>query len=125
MRERHRPASVIVADDHPDVRGALIELFASDPRFIVIGSSPDEDGAVRDAALHQPTAAVLDGRMGPGGAASTVRRVRAASPRTVIVVHAAFASAGRRRALMEAGAAALIVKGDTKSDLVECVWSLI
>ena len=116
--DRITHVSVIVADDAPDVRRAIVDLLAADDRFCVVAEATGADGAVDAATTFHPDVAVLDVHM-PGGGADAASRIRTASPGTVVVAHSALDDAHSRSEMEAAGAKAYAVKGrDALLDVV-------
>ncbi len=56
---------VVLADDHPVVRGGLRALLESIDGYEVVGEAVDGEGAVRETQLQQPDVVLMDIRM-PG-----------------------------------------------------------
>ena len=56
---------ILVADDHPVVRGGLVALLRTIAGFEVVGEAADGEAAVREAQLAQPDIVLMDVRM-PG-----------------------------------------------------------
>jgi two-component system, NarL family, nitrate/nitrite response regulator NarL len=81
------PISVILADDHPLFRSALLETIASDDRIQVVATGADGQEALDLIREHQPRVAVLDMRMPRLDGREVVRRLRQADlPTRVLFV---------------------------------------
>jgi DNA-binding NarL/FixJ family response regulator len=108
--------TVIAADDEPLVREALLALLEDDPRLDVVGVGTTGTEAVGLATAHQPTIALLDMRM-PHGGVGAIRAVRAASPRTRVVVLSAYDDTLSVMGVLRAGAVGFLTKGRLTTDL--------
>jgi len=108
--------TVILADDEPVVREALLALLEDDARIKVVGVGASGTDAVAHAQEHKPSVALLDLRMPQGGAAG-IRAVRAASPRTKVVVLSAYDDKVSVSEVVRAGAVGFLAKGRLSTDL--------
>ena len=59
------PIRILVADDHPVVRGGLVALLRTIAGFEVVGEAADGEAAVREVQLTRPDIVLMDVRM-PG-----------------------------------------------------------
>ena len=76
----------MIADDHAVVREGVRQVLANASEFNVVGEASSANEAVLRAAELQPEIVVLDLRMPGGAGIDTIRRVRAASPASRVVV---------------------------------------
>src|SRR5947199_2929612 len=72
-----RPVRVLVADDHPAMRGALARLVREHHALELVGEAADGEEAVSMIEQLTPDVAVLDVRMPRGDGLSLLRRMRA------------------------------------------------
>jgi DNA-binding NarL/FixJ family response regulator len=79
-----KPVTVLVADDHPPTR-AGVRLALAGTRFTVCAEEADTAGAVEAALLTSPDICLLDINM-PGNGIVAAAEIRAALPRTAIVM---------------------------------------
>lgn len=104
---------VVVADDDPDFRGALIDVLAADPRFDVVGVAKAGDELLELVGEHSPDLVLLDVRM-PGGGAQAAQALTgpdAAGHVPVVVVVSAQSGAAAILAMLHAGATGFLGKG--------------
>ena len=78
---------ILVVDDHPVVCEGVRNLLAGQPDLQVVGEAGDPGAAVKLAGDLQPDAVLLDLRMGGRFVPEAAGAVRAAAPRTRILVH--------------------------------------
>lgn len=102
--------TVVLADDDPGVRHALSALLVAHRGLTVVGVG---DSGVEAADLCErlrPNVAIVDVMM-PGGGVEAIAAIRAASPRTLVVVYTARSDRRTRERMLAAGAELVIVKG--------------
>ena len=56
---------IVVADDHPVVRGGLVALLRTIAGFVVVDEVADGEGALQSIANHEPDVVLMDVQM-PG-----------------------------------------------------------
>ncbi|MGM1029735.1 MAG: response regulator [Actinomycetota bacterium] len=101
---------VVVADDHPVVRGGLVALLAEAPDIAVVGDAADGEALVAVARERRPDVVLTDLRMpGVGGAEST-RRILAELPGTRVLVLTTYDTDADILAATEAGATGYLLK---------------
>lgn len=110
-------ATVVIADDDPGVRSALIALVGDHDGLRLVDAVADGDAAVDVCARARPDLAVVDVMM-PGGGQQAVTGIRSASPDTLVVVYTARSDRHLHRQMTAAGAELVVVKGGT-ADLAE------
>lgn len=115
-----RPPSVVIADDSEDIRLLLrVQLTSQLDADVVteVATGPD---AVLAVAEHQPDVILLDVAMPGGDGLEAIPGIRAASPRTKIIMLSGFAAGELAQAALEAGADAYVEKG-TFDSVVEAL----
>jgi two-component system nitrate/nitrite response regulator NarL len=111
------PLTVIVADDHPLVRNALLRTLTEDGRFDVLGQAADGRDAVALAEELAPDLAVLDVRMPVLDGLQALEAITEHVPRTRVILLSAFDDEIVRAAALAAGAAGYLTK-DTERDVI-------
>src|SRR5256885_12986439 len=89
---------ILVAEDDPAVRTALVGLIQAEAAFELVGEAGGAAEAVELAAKHQPDVAVIDVRMPGGGGPAAVRGIKRRSPVTRML---AFSAADDRTTVLE------------------------
>ena len=115
--------TLLVADDHAVVREGIRGLLRLAPGFVVVAEAADGEDAVAQARMHVPDVVLLDlMRPGIGGVAAT-RGIRAASPRSHIIVLTSSDDDELAFAAIEAGAQSFLPKstrGETLLQAIHC-----
>jgi DNA-binding NarL/FixJ family response regulator len=114
------PITVLIADDHPVVRGGLAALLSTLPGIEVVAQAGDGDAALREATLLKPDVAILDLRMPRMDGVETTRRITAGGRTAVLVLSMVEDSALIREALA-AGARGYLVKGAEPDEIEQAV----
>lgn len=109
---------VIIADDHPQMLGAMVHVVESDDRFEVVGTATSGDDALRLAGEVAADVALLDVRM-PGGGPAAVRALQALPSAPVVVAVSAETAAGTVAAMVRAGVVGYLAKGRIGEHLPE------
>jgi DNA-binding NarL/FixJ family response regulator len=115
---------LVVVDDHTLFRQGMIEMLSSAGDFEVVADGANGPEAVRLARAHQPDVLLLDVEMPGPGAKVTIGEVRAVAPQTRIAILSMYGEAGLVRELLEAGAAAYLVKTIVRDQLIAAVRSI-
>ncbi|MEZ5180019.1 MAG: response regulator transcription factor [Acidimicrobiales bacterium] len=119
------PIRIVVADDHPVVRGGLVALLRTIPGLEVVGEAADGDEAVRAAAELAPDLVLLDVLMpGRDGIAAT-RLIRERSPRCRVLILTMYDDDATVFTAMKAGAQGYLLKEAEQDDIVRAVRGVV
>lgn len=119
--------TIVIADDHPVVRGGLRTLLEGQDDMEVLAEAADIEEAVRKTRGHKPQVLLLDLKMpaAPGAedesAIPVIPSIREASPETHVVVLTMHAEPAMARAAVRAGASGYALKEAAQSELIEAV----
>lgn len=113
---------ILIADDEPSVRDALVDLLREEPAMEVVATAGDSASAIRLALHHRPDVALLDVRMPGGGGTRAAREIRAGSPRTRILALSAYEDRSTVLDMIRAGAASYLVKGAGPPELIDAIY---
>ena len=114
------PITVLVADDDPAMQ-RMLSLKLSIEGMLVVGPAGTGSTALQMARLHQPLVAIVDPHSLKMGGFATIPAIRAESPQTSVVVHAALGPTAAGIAF-ELGADRFLRKGDvTPNELVRAL----
>jgi DNA-binding NarL/FixJ family response regulator len=117
-------ARCVVADDHPALLRAVSE-FLEASGFTLAGDAADGERAVAVVQDKKPDVAVVDFRMPRLGGVELIRRLRETTPATRVVVYTGEANEAVVRAVLDAGAAAVLLKEAPLADLVRAIESVL
>lgn len=113
--------SVVLADDHAVVRGALKALLEGQPDFAVVGEAADIASA-RAAVLElEPRVLVLDVNLPDGLAVDAVARLREEAPGTEIVLLTMERDLTLPRRAIDSGARGYLFKDAAHLELIDAV----
>ena len=112
---------IVVVDDHRLFRAGLIELLDSVDGFAIVAEGGTGADAVALAHEHTPDVVVLDIEMPGPGAQASVHQILEASPNTKVVVLTMHDDAEIVRSLLDAGAAAYLLKSAGRAELVAAI----
>lgn len=101
---------VVVADDHPVVRGGLVALLAEAPDIAVVGDAADGAALVALALEQRPDVVLTDLRMPGVGGAEATRRILSELPATRVLVLTTYETDADILAATEAGAIGYLLK---------------
>ena len=106
----------LVADDHPALTWTVC-AHLSDHGFDVVGPAADGRAALELAIAEQPDVALIDFRMPRLGGLELIIALREAVPLMPICVYTADGDAALATAVLNEGAAALLLKSSPLGDL--------
>lgn len=115
---------VVVADDHPIVRGGLTALLESLPDLEVAGVAADGREAVRLVVTSRPDVALLDLRMPELDGIAVTRELGRVAPDVAVLVLTMFDDDDSVFAAMRAGARGYLVKGVEQEDIARAIRSV-
>jgi DNA-binding NarL/FixJ family response regulator len=112
---------VVLADDHPVVRGGLRALLSTIDGIEVVGEAEDGEGAVREVQLARPDVLLVDIRMPVLDGVEATRRVREAAPETAVLVLTMYDDDATVFTAMQAGARGYLLKGANQDEIVGAI----
>lgn len=115
------PIRVVIADDHPLIRGGLKSLLAGIEDIEVVGEAADGREALARAQAGGLDLLVLDLTMPHGGGVDLVRRLHLKHPDLAILVHTMHDDAAMASQVLRAGAAGFATKGMDPDELIAAI----
>jgi two-component system, NarL family, response regulator NreC len=112
---------VVLANDHPGLRRRLRWLLDYVDDLDVVGEAGDLEAAALEVAVEHPDVLVLDLRMPDGFSAERIKRLRAVSPGTEIVVTTMHVNEAFATEAARAGAIGFVVADSADRELVDAV----
>jgi len=116
---------VLIADDHPVVRGGLRALIDSLDGLEVVGEAADGDAAVRETVVLRPDVVLMDVRMPGLDGVEATRRIRAEAPDTAVLVLTMYDDDATVFTAMQAGARGYLLKGAEQDDIVAAIRAVV
>jgi DNA-binding NarL/FixJ family response regulator len=112
---------VVLADDHPVVRGGLRALLETLDGFEVVGEAADGEAAVRQVQLARPDVVLMDVRMPSVDGVEAARRIRDATPETAVLMLTMYDDDATVFTAMQAGARGYLLKGAEQEEIVAAI----
>lgn len=120
-QESAERTSIVLADDHAVVRGALKALLEGQPDFAVVGEAADIASARAAVLEHRPRVLVLDVNMPDGLGVDAVAGLREEAPGTEIVLLTMERDMTLARNAIDFGARGYLFKDAAHLELIEAV----
>jgi DNA-binding NarL/FixJ family response regulator len=115
------PVTVVVADDQAAVREGLVLLLGTLPGIVVAGEAADGERAVEVVAATEPQVVLMDLNMPVCDGVEATRRIRAAHPRTQVVVLTTYSDDDSIIGALQAGALGYLTKDATRAEIGRAV----
>jgi DNA-binding NarL/FixJ family response regulator len=114
-----RPARVVVADDHEIVRAGLVAILSSRQTFQVVGEAADGEEALTLNDQLRPDLVLIDVAMDGLDGLAAIELIRRHHPEAAPAVVAMCEDTAYLRQAMAAGAAAYLLKGATRHEVLQ------
>jgi DNA-binding NarL/FixJ family response regulator len=108
---------VLVVDDHEVVRNGLVQLLATTPDLVCVGTAPDGEAAVEMEQLLSPEVVLLDLSMPGWDGLAVTRALRAAGRQARVLVLTSYSAPELVLDLVEAGADGYLLK-ESRSEMI-------
>jgi NarL family two-component system response regulator LiaR len=112
---------VMLVEDHALVREGTRRLLALEKDLSVVAVAEDGETAVRLADVHRPDVILMDINIPKKNGLEATREIKAAHPRTAVLVLTAFDDDEYVSAFLQAGAAGYLLKDIDIKDLIRAV----
>ena len=119
------PIRILVADDHPVVRGGLVALLRTIAGFDVVGEAADGEAAVREAQLSRPDIVLMDVRMPGLDGVEATRRIRTAVPSARVLMLTMYDDDATVFTAMQAGAQGYLLKEAEQEEIVHAIRGVV
>jgi DNA-binding NarL/FixJ family response regulator len=115
---------VLIADDHPLFRDALMALLLAEPDIELVAQAVDGEEAVKLAGELLPDVAIIDAAMPKLNGIEATRRIRGVSPKTAILIISSFGDDSYLFGAIDAGAAGYVLKSVRGQELIITVRAI-
>ena len=120
-RDPMRTLRILLADDHPVLRGGLRALMAETDDLEVVGEAATMPDAIDAAARLRPDVVVMDLRMPGVDGITATSRILADRPATRVLVLTTFGDDDHLYPALTAGACGFLLKDAPPADLLDGV----
>jgi DNA-binding NarL/FixJ family response regulator len=114
---------VVLVDDHALMREGLREILTAQQDIIVVGEAGGSSGAVAVVAAVKPDVVLLDVEMPGDDVTVTVRKMKAASPSTEIIILSMYDSRHLVQSLLALGIKGYLLKSVAGEQVVAAIRS--
>lgn len=118
---RDRVTRVVVVEDHPLYRDAVVSLVRTLDGFEVVGSHPDAESALAAVAAEKPDVVLLDLVLPGMDGITVLSRLRATDPPPAVLVLTMSEDPPVLAAALRAGAHGYMVKGSEPDDIARAL----
>ncbi|WP_460450690.1 response regulator [Alsobacter sp. SYSU BS001988] len=115
---------ILIADDHDIVRRGVRAVLEGRSGWEVVGEANNGSAALELVEKLEPDVTIVDYSMPSMNGAQLTRRIKAACPRTEVLVFTMHDSDLLVREALDAGARGFLLKSDADRQLVQAVESL-
>ena len=116
---------IVLADDHPVVRGGLRALIGTIDGLEVVGEAAEGEAAVREVQLLRPDVVLMDVRMPGLGGVEATRRIRENNPDTGVLMLTMYDDDATVLTAMQAGARGYLLKGAEQDEIISAVKAVV
>jgi DNA-binding NarL/FixJ family response regulator len=118
------PIRILVADDHPIVRGGIVAMLQESPDLSVVGEATNGLEAVQLASELTPDLVLMDLRMPELDGDEATSRILAAQPDIRVVVLTTYETDAAILTAIEAGASGYLLKAAPQEELLAGIRSV-
>lgn len=112
---------LLIADDHPVVRGGLRGMFATQPDLELVGEAKTGTEAVSLTGRLKPDVVLMDLRMPEMDGVAATERIKESNPETRVVVLTTYDSDSDILRAVEAGATGYLLKDTPEEALYDAI----
>jgi|UniRef100_A0A7V2B189 DNA-binding NarL/FixJ family response regulator len=116
---------VVVVDDHPAIREALIDTINNTIGMEVVGQAGTALDAFRLIEKERPTVAVIDISLEDAHGLDLVQNIRAQFPEVQVVIFSMYDESVYAERAIRAGAAGYLMKSEPTQSVVEAIRAVV
>ena len=113
--------TVVVVEDHPIMRDALIAAIETEPTMRVIGHAGDGMAAVAEVLRCQPDVVVMDLFLPKQGGVAAIATIKEQLPAVQVLALTSATDETVFLAALQAGATGFLIKDSRRNDLIEAI----
>lgn len=121
----HDQIRILIADDHPMFREGIVQSFASEKDFAIIGQASNGKNAIKMAKELLPDVLLLDITMPDQDGITIAKKISAAFPVIQIIMLTASENEDDLMKALKAGARGYVLKGISAKELVKVVRTIV
>lgn len=118
------PIKILIADDHAIVRMGLTTLLGAQNGFAVVGEAANGEQAVSRTLKLKPDVVIMDLVMPKKDGVSATAELRVKMPAVRCLILTSFGTAEQLQAALNAGAAGILLKSATNSQLITAIRTI-
>lgn len=112
---------ILLADDHPVVRGGLAAVIAQEPDLLVVAEAENGERAVALFREHLPDVVVMDLRMPLMGGVEAIRKITEEFPAARVLALTTYEGDADIRHALEAGARGYLLKDMLLTEVITAI----
>lgn len=116
---------ILIVDDHSMVREGLRLRISAFPELQVCGEADSEDSAVSLVKEHRPDLVIVDISLKSGHGIELIKRVKAVSPSSKMLVISGFQESLYAERALRAGALGYLNKQDSGERVIEAIRTVL
>ena len=121
----HGKARVVIVDDHPLVRDALVQLICHQPNLDCVGGANNTADAKRVVDQQRPDLVILDLRLKSGDALDLIKTFRAEQPDVKVLVLSQYDELVFAERVLRAGACGYVMKDNATEVILEAIRTVL
>ena len=115
------PIRIVVVEDHPIMRDAVIAAIETEADMRVVGQAADGYAAVSAVLHHQPDVVLMDLFLPGQGGVAAITAIKAQAPRVQVLALTSATDETVFLAALQAGATGYLIKESQRRELIEAV----
>lgn len=119
------PPRIVLAEDHPLFRAALLQVLSRHPDLEVAGEAADGQEAVELCRKLRPELVLMDVRMPRMDGLTATRVIKQEFPDTAVLIVTTFEDPDYLFEAIQAGAAGYVLKSSTPQEIIEAVDAVL
>jgi DNA-binding NarL/FixJ family response regulator len=121
MNSSTAPIRILAVDDHPILREGIRALVVNQSDLSLVAEAANGREAVEQFRHHRPNVTLMDLQMPEMGGLEAITAIRSEFPSARIIVFTTFAGDMLAQRALKAGAAAYVLKGLVRKELLDTI----